>query len=352
MLDGDCYSPLKVFHHRDRIDELREEGHTRPIHVQIVPTNHCNQRCNFCAYRSHGYSSSEDFHQQSQIPADVLWRLVDGCQVLGVRAVEITGGGEPTVRPDFAELCQRLQVAKLHYAAVTNGVLAVGSTLAALQGAAWVRFSLDAAEDATYSAIRSARPGTLAQVRENVRCLCAARGRPVVGIGFVVTRDNWREILQAARHAKEDGADNFRISAVFQNEGVDYFRPFYRDAVDLCREAVLLQDGSFRVFNLFGERLEDLRQCNPSRTFCGIQHLVTYVGADCNVYRCCVLAYNQRGLLGSIKEQSFEDLWQSSELRHRLQQFDARECPRCMFNRKNDVIRYALAKHPTHVDFL
>jgi hypothetical protein len=77
-----------------------------------------------------------------------------------------------------------------------------------------------------------------------------------------------------------------------------------------------------------------------------------FLGADQNVYRCCVLAFNERGKVGSIKGQRFRDLWESQAKRDDYAAFDARGCERCMFNQKNRTIGYALAESPAHVNFV
>ena len=137
---------------------------------------------------------------------------------------------------------------------------------------------------------------------------------------------------------------------MFQNEGAKYFEEFYEDAKELCFEAQQLETSNFKVFNMFGERMSDLVQQFPDYSFCGYQHFVTYIGADQNVYRCCNTAYNPRGFLGSLENQSFYDLWM--EAKDKLEDFDARRCPRCMFNTKNRRIAYALESSPAHVNFL
>lgn len=350
------YSPLKAFHHRDRLDMLHYGGIPGPVHVQVVPTNRCNQNCAFCAYRAKGYSSSAAFDTRDEIPTERLLRLAAELQRLGVRAVEITGGGEPTVHPAFAEFCGALLSEGIEYGVVTNGVNAwKQATFEALRAATWVRFSLDAADPATYAAIRRSAPATLAAVRESVAALVSQRdGRdPVVGVGFVVTADNWREVLDAARHAKQDGADNIRISAVFQNEGSAYFSEFKTEASELCRRAKReLETNTFRVFDLFSNRLDDLDIGPPKHPRCLFQHLCTYIGADQCVYRCCVVAYNSLGYLGSIAETPFDALWRSESLQDSLRTYDARRCPRCMYTNKNATLRYAISDTPRHVNFL
>lgn len=351
---NDYYSPLKIFHHQDRIAALRDGKRPQLLHVQIVPTNRCNQNCDFCAYRAHGYSSNVQFETRDQLSWAKLEEVINDCAAMGVKAIELTGGGEPTIHPNFVDICNTIRANKLDYGVVTNGSNLSAAVLDALAGARWVRFSLDAGCAATYSAIRHTAQGTFNKVRSNIRALCSRRTdqEPIVGVGFVVTNANWKEVVQAAINAKEDGADNFRISAVFQTDGVQYFQDFYAEAKELCRQAKELEDGIFTVFNLFGERINDLEQKQPSDSFCGFQQLCTYIGADAGVYRCCVISYNPLGFLGSIKERSFKELWESSETEERLCKFDARRCPRCMFHNKNQTIRYAIRRDPPHVNFL
>lgn len=349
------YSPLKVFHHRQQIDDLRDGRRPRLIHTQLVPTNRCNQRCSFCAYRSHGYSSSQDFDMRDEIPTTKLLEIARSLAVMGVQAVEITGGGEPTLHPGFYDLCRTLQDHEIQYGVVTNGSVESSLVDSSLESAAWVRFSIDAGNSHTYAAIRRSSPETYDMVRNRITNLASRKnGRedPIIGVGFVVTRDNWREVYQAALNARDDGADNFRISAVFQNEGASYFSDFYQDVQRLCRSARTLETERFTVFDLMGDRIEDLSQKSPHYSFCGFQHLCTYVGADLGVYRCCVVAYNPMGLLGSLRDQTFCEMWHSEETAQKLRDFDAHGCPRCMFNGKNASIAYAIEKNPRHVDFL
>jgi len=354
-MTNDAYSNLKVFHHQPRIQALRDGAHPAPVHVQIIPTNVCNQRCRFCSYRCPGYASNETFDARQSIPFPKLAEIVSDCEEMGVRAIELTGGGEPTCHPDFLRLCESILAAEIDLGLVTNGSKWSDKHASALSRAKWIRFSVDAGRAGTYAMIRRVRSSGYDKVREAVRQQHAARIAEIdqlIGVGFVVTKDNWSEVVQATERARDDGADNFRISAVFQNDGARYFDSFGMEAAKLCHEARQLATDRFHVFDLFSDRVHDLVNGRPEYRFCGCQHFVTYIGADQNVYRCCVIAYNRDGLLGSVRDMPFRELWNSTELRNALTLFDARACPRCMFNGKNEVIRYALEAHPRHVNFI
>lgn len=349
------YSPWKVFHHREAFDALRRGEHVAPIHVQCVITNRCPHRCTFCSYRMAGYSSNETFNTTDEIPYEKLCEIVDDCQSMGVKAIEVTGGGEPAFHKQFLPFVLRILDAGIDLGLVTNGFGWSDEHVKVLSAAKWVRFSVDAGWENTYAMIRHVPPAWYGAVRGAIRAQANAPGRDkeqLIGVGFVVTKDNWTEVYEAAERAKEDGADNFRISAVFQNEGARYFDSFGAEAASLCRETEKLSDDKFHVFNLFRDRVADLYDGPPDYEQCWFSRLCTYIGADQNVYRCCVVSYNHVGLLGSIRERTFRDLWLAPETQRKLRAFNARSCPRCMFNAKNHTIAYAVEPNPPHLNFL
>lgn len=363
-MDGQLYSPLKVIHHPDRLATLRAGGQPPPVYVHFVLSDLCNQSCQWCAYRQDGYTSNQLFTQgaelasfghnnpKRQVPGAKVLEILDDCQELGVKAVLFTGGGEPTIHPQFAAIINHAAAAGLDVAVTTNGVMLNPTLCELLSTISWVRVSIDAGQPETYCRLRQVSILHWVKVWQNLKLLADLAVTTVVGVGFVVTRDNYPEIVQAARLAKEYGARNIRYSAMLQNEGRRYYDGIY----DFCREqlraARTLQDDTFQVYDNFGERVSDLEQEAPDYAFCGHQQLVTYIGGDLNVYRCCVLAYNEQGKLGSLVDQRFRDLWRSAAKEADFAAFDARNCPRCMFNNKNRTILYALDPRPPHVNFL
>ena len=71
-------------------------------------------------------------------------------------------------------------------------------------------------------------------------------------------------------------------------------------------------------------------------------------------YRCCVLAYNHRGLIDGGHDLStvpFDEFWKSEARVKDFEKFDARGCERCQFNEKNRAMSYLLGEAPTHSEF-
>ena len=79
-----------------------------------------------------------------------------------------------------------------------------------------------------------------------------------------------------------------------------------------------------------------------------------YIAADSNVYTCCTLAYNKKGLIGSIKDQTFKQLWESEERKTLYNNHKANiicNIP-CMYKGKNEFIEYVVKKDPKHINFI
>jgi len=279
--------------------------------------------------------------------------ILEDCQRLGTKAVQFTGGGEPTVHPNHVMIFEECLSRGMDLALVTNGARLQGELLDTLMSASWVRVSIDAGTNTTYGLTRRVEPKVFDRVWENVENLVNLRNQHksdlVIGIGFVITKDNWSEVVQCTQLAKQIGVDNIRISAIFQSEGASYFDGWLHAAVSLCEVAAEETTPEFRVFNNFSSRVEDLLQASPDYSYCGLQNIQTYIGADLNLYRCCVTSYNPRGLIGSLKSQSFYDLWQAKDLNTG---FDAHGCPRCMYNDKNKTILYAINTNAMHRNFV
>lgn len=340
------------------LQSIREGRPSRLPHVELILADLCQQGCKFCAYRLEGYASNQRFDERRMMPTAKALEIIEDCAALGVQAIQYTGGGEPTLHSAFEQAIRKTHDLGMQFSLVSNGVR-IGPKLAvSIMDAAWVRISLDAATEETYCKIRRVHKSHWVNAKAAVRYLREAKevrngfcyldgpSNCEIGVGFVVTPDNWREVALAAQLAKELGADNFRISAQFSNEDEKLFVGFHAEASKLCAAAETLNDAGFTVYNRFGDRLEDLRLKQPEDRLCGYQFFTTYIGADLQVYRCCGYAYNDRGHVGSLTNQRFKDFWLSQERFDNQHNFDARGCERCQFRRINSALAYALEPGP------
>jgi len=343
------FSSLKAAWHIDRIADLRAGKDIVPTHVQIILSDLCNQDCHFCSYRMEGGFSTANFPDEQgnknpnrMIPAVKAIEILEDCAELGVQAIEFTGGGEPTVHPMCYEIIEHAQKLGLQTGLVTNGIRLKDNE--AVRNLTWMRISLDAGTEGTYERIRRSKAWKQAMAALK---LGGDLTHPYVGVGFVVTRENYKELYMACQLTKAAGIPYIRVSAMFSTGGALYYAGIEGEIEEQRRAAKTLQDDSFKVVDFFGDRIADLKQQAPDYSFCGEQQFVLYVGGDLKVYRCCTTSYTKHGEIGDLRNQRFSE-WIK---KYRRYDFDARTCHTCQFNDKNRVINYMLSK-PAHVAFV
>lgn len=354
------YAANKGIMHVDRLRAIRNGVACAPVHAHFVVSDICNHRCTFCAYRMPDYPCNEMFDDKRIMPPGLAKEIICDAHRLGIRALQFTGGGEPTVHPSLPGFICEADDLGIETAVVTNGSNLSANLVDAMMNCTWIRVSLDAATPETYAAIRQVKPDAFERTLNGIRRLVAARQEnnlgQYIGIGFVVTPDNYLEIPAFVALADDLRVDNVRLSAAFQSQDLAYYDGgVFEHAASLCADAMRSDRLSgLTVSNNFFERAADLELGPPDYKRCAYQHLTTYIGADANVYRCCVTSYNKHGLLGSIRDYGgLDKLWRAEETQRRLREFDARSCVRCQFNDKNRVLNSMIDGLPTgHWNFV
>jgi MoaA/NifB/PqqE/SkfB family radical SAM enzyme len=276
--------------------------------------------------------------------------LNKACEVLtdlkkmGVAAIQLTGGGEPTIHPDFQWITKHIQSLGLPWGLVTNGVNLCAKQ-AFVASAVWVRVSIDAGMAETYTQMRRVSKDHWYRAWDGVATMADLKG-PTVGVSFIVQQENYREMWAATFKALAQGAHYIRFAPLIHPQGSAYFQDWYEKAArDLRVITAACTTPTFQVLDAFTTRLPWMYHVEEPT--CHYQHLAPFVGADLNVYRCCNTAFTSHGLLGSLAKQSFSDLWNSPEVCERMTGFDASaHCGYCIFKDKNAAIA-DLVKTPT-----
>lgn len=329
---SDRYSSLKPFRHPDRIEAIRSGAVAGPVHVQLILSDLCNHACSFCCYRDESsatwremFAEGGNHNPNRMLAFDKIVEILNDCADMGVRGIELTGGGEPTIHRQFAQVVEAINARGLKWGIVTNGGRAQD-----LSTASWARVSLDAATAETHSAMRGVDGNHFRRALETIE-----RWKP--SVSFVVTPENWREIYDAAVLVKSLGAQSFRIRPYQSVNGGALFVGFLDDAKALAAKAVALADETFEVDYQLDSELEALESGAQDYDRCGFQYFKTWIGADENLYRCCIYAYSPRGLIGSIKGRRFKDVWREIALPD-FAKFSARGCENCRYAGTNRSI--------------
>ena len=349
-----------------------------PSQVQLILSDLCQMDCvdldghPWCAYRMPGYSSNELFGKDAELSkfghnnpkrfmsTERVMSLLSEMAAAGVKGLQFTGGGEPLLHPACFEIFERSLELGFECSLVTNGLAMDHRLRVLLSNFAWVRVSIDAGTAETYARSRTTHPSNYVKVLDQIKDLAdiirERKTKTVLGIGFVVMQHNWREIRRAVLMAKEVGAQNIRLSAMFSHEGPLPYIMDFENMKDQVRLAKGQETETFKVHDLFGDRIEDLTLGSPDYPICAKMHYCTYIGADMQVYMCCVYSYNERGKVagdfGNLAERRFDEFWDSRERKEFMARFDPRKCERCQFNPSNRAMNALLTERPPlHVEF-
>jgi len=380
--DKEVYSSVKALYHRSSMVKILRGEQPYPRHIELVISDLCNHDCGFCSYRMSGYISNtlfqetggntrKDRNPNRQIPREKCFEIIDDCVAMGVGAIQFTGGGEPTIHPDFVEIVKYAQERGLDTALVTNGSMLHERTVREVcVKMVWVRVSIDAATSEHYSEERRIPAKAFYTMISGLLSLCAearaADSGVVIGTGFVVTPRNYRQIYEATRLYKSTGAQHIRIGLQFNSDWEEPFRAIWDDVRDQTSRAVADFDSSdFVVIDRTQQRFDEFAGRHTGKVdykFCGFQNFTNYIGGDLNIYRCCQWAFHPRGLVGSIKEQSLKEFYDSADKKKDFQEFDARKCGNCQFHACNkaihaviddpDIMNHLNDEDPGHLNFV
>jgi MoaA/NifB/PqqE/SkfB family radical SAM enzyme len=86
---------IKTYKHLDRL-QLLQKGVASPVLLVVSPTNVCNMRCSACCF--------DDRDKNLELNFDSLKESVKQFKALGIKAVELSGGGQPTLYSKINEL--------------------------------------------------------------------------------------------------------------------------------------------------------------------------------------------------------------------------------------------------------
>jgi len=131
---------VKFWRHKDALDSYRFGTGKTIISTHISPEGSCNLNCSYCSV-----SKRKKFYR---IDLETIKDYVSRLKSRGLKAVIITGGGEPTLYPFFNELVTWLKnEEKLSVALITNGTNTHLVDKSVWRMFSWVRVSLNFIDD-------------------------------------------------------------------------------------------------------------------------------------------------------------------------------------------------------------
>jgi len=248
-----------------------------------------------------------------------LWRRVlSELDQYGVRSLVLTGGGEPTLHPDFDEIIEAIGRTTMDQGIYTHGGH-VGPDRAAImkRNMTWCYISLDNATRESYIAYKQV--DGFERACNGVRNLAAAPGKATIGVGFLLMKENWQDGPKMIAMARDLGADyvQFRPTVLYEQSTPNV----------LTEDTAWMKDLIAWVESLAGDKFieadpERFRQyagwSGHGYKTCWWSGLSTVITPNGKVWECVNKREHAAAELGDMTKESFRTIWE----RHRPCQVD------------------------------
>lgn len=189
---------------KERLASWFSGGTAPPYGINIAPTERCNLRCIFCS------RSVTVMPEHREVDRDRLISIIREAGRLGVKLVNLSGGGEPFVRSETTmAILNAVKEAGMGGGFTTNGTLLAEAMIENLVRIEWdtVNFSIDAPDRETHERLRAA-PGMFDRSLDAIRRFQHWKARlgkmqPHICINSVLVRPNFRKVESMMRLARE-----------------------------------------------------------------------------------------------------------------------------------------------------
>jgi MoaA/NifB/PqqE/SkfB family radical SAM enzyme len=309
----------KALWHTRQLEELRRHGATSaPVNVEIDLSNRCSLGCEWCHFAyTHTKGPLADKRDKPAgavaggdlMPTTLAKRILVQLHVAGVRSVTWTGGGEPTLHPDFDEIISYCPLD------LDQGLYTHGGHINPRRGAllkqymTWVYVSLDECTRDTYLASKGV--DRFDQAVAGITNLVAAAGEATIGVGYLLHERNWRDVHEMVRLARDLGANyvQFRPTVRFEHATA---AQLIEDAAWVDRAIGRLNayvGDDFVIADLDRFRAYQHWQGHPYST-CHWSAMQTVVTPNGKMWRCTNKREHPDALVGDLSVETFAEVWQ------------------------------------------
>jgi len=157
-----------------------------------------------------------------------------------------------------------------------------------------------------------------------------------LGVNCVVHNRNKSYVYDIAKFCKNLGVESIRFAPLWVPDFFEYHKNTKDDVLKQIEKVKKeLVNNKFEAYESYTSEFESGGSSQRDYKRCYIMQTVPAIGADSNVYFCHNKAYDQSGLLGSIKNKSFKELWFSQEVAKKFREADVSSL--CKHQCSNDL---------------
>lgn len=341
----------KIMAHLDKLDPYLDSERKQsvgPITVEFHPSTYCNHACPGCIYNTWNLSSDK----RHNFDMNLLPNLIEDLKELKVKAINLSGGGEPLCHPQWKEIIIKL-AKEFDIGLITNGGLLKSDYDVIINNCQWVRFSIDAGSDEVYKQTHGNIADfekTIDHLKKLVEAKKENNSNITIGTSFLLTSDNYLDIIPAINLFKKIGINYIQIKPIvlFPEERVNLGYIFWnKDIFDLLSTITTYSTPTFNVSTVSHKFIELIQYEKTGIPFkkCYGHALFPVITSDGAVLTCCFKLndYNngsKNGFYGKItKENRLIDIWKSDYRFNQGENIITRFCPiNCKIAETNKIL--------------
>ncbi len=307
----------------------------RPNQVIIFPTYNCKEQCSYCSFEE---SRKDSKKEDLDISTEKFEKILFDFAKLGIKKIEISGGGEPLEHSNFKGLLEHMKTVHEKYPDVYFGLLTNGINTGDLNAKdllhvfnGYIRFS-------RYEDIESKHKNSLKIWRNNLKKLLETkrtdpRLNTEIGIKYLLTPNNKEGFIDMVKSDLEDN----------DIANVDYIR-FTSVRQIKEKDAITIEQQLYYYFKEIKmphlEKIVSLSLQNfkyPQNHRCWISPISVTIDPNCKAFMCC--NFNHRfdkddKCLGIIEysekndSTTFLDIWNCEHHNELRKQIEKNNCDR------------------------
>lgn len=318
--------PIKLFLDGNLAYRL-QRGYIPCYHIQLNPTNKCNFKCDFCSCGKVDRAVQFEWEELKGVMMEAL-----RC---GMKAITITGGGEPLMYPQINELFHLLGKHGVSIGMVTNGTLLNRLDDESRRNLSWLRISASDNLESQLEHIRRTLDSWFAGIERFIEGGMKGQtdystGENIRDIAFsyvVGTHPKSLLILKLIHFANEHDFSNVRLvpdlNRLDQVPLMSDLRNSFKGTVD--DEIVNYQDRA---------------EYKPGDKECWISLLKAFISADGYVYPCCGVQYAKGETLDFDETMRMGKAVDIDKIIQAQKPFDGTDCLKCYYHHYNQLLGY------------
>lgn len=332
----------KAVFHLDRVSDYLKGKTVWPVSMEVDLSDNCNLGCSWCRFAQG--------HKPSMMPLELAKKIQEQLWNRGVKSIVYSGGGEPTMNPDFNRILVHGRLLELDQGVYTNGTNLEEPSHILDQTTKFVYVSIDAATPKTYEEIK--KRDMFKKVIRETHNFCRTKRRTKVGIGFLVSPQNIHEIERAADDLLLlTRADYLQFRPAVGTLTLEQTEEAYERAKAVAAKEpggeIIVADYKFEdlISHLKGEP-RPYQRCHAHNFLGGIS-------ADGSVWFCLNHRYEEGFKIGDMTESNFGQIWLSKERMEIARNLDVQKCPiLCRPHELNKFLHILTCAQNDHMNFL